>query len=423
MKESQRLTKYHLFLTLVTFLGWSISAMDASLFFFIGPDIMKHYDFGLQTLGLISGAGFFLAILFSSLVGPLMDLLGRKIVFQWMLVFVTVGTFFSGIAFSFTSLVIFRLIATGSAFAEYAVGATILAESVPKKHRGWIIGIMAAGWPAGTALAGVITQYSIPNLGWRSAFFIATIPAFIIILIRLFVEESDDFKEDTIARSNRLVFLKEKSLVKFIFSIFRALKKQLIFSYREVLSGKNLYNTLLVSTYINSFVISYSLLIWFAPYWMRDTFGFDLLETTNIVILGSLISVIGFICCGWMGGFLGVFKTNLIFLPISILLIIWMNYFHNTLHLFLVGYFLWSFFGSGLWGIIPRLFTEKFHTHIRGAAASLNSASCWLGWAIICIFSSYILEHIGYSKVILMTSIALFPIALITSWFLSKDTI
>lgn len=421
MKESQPLTKYHLFLTLVTFLGWTISAMDASLFFFIGPSIMEQFNFDLQTLGFISGAGFFLAIIFSSVVGPLMDLLGRKIVFQWILVLVTLGTFLSGLAWSFTSLVIFRLIATGSAFAEYAVGATILGESVPKKHRGWIIGIMAAGWPAGTALAGIITQYSIPILGWRSSFFIATIPAFIIILIRLFVEESDEFKEDSVARNNQFASLKERSFLRFSLYIIKALKNQLISVYREVLSGRNLYNTILVSTYINSFVVSYSLLIMFAPYWMRDAFGINFLETTNIIILGSLISVLGYFCCGWIGGHLGIFKVNLIFLPISVVLIIWMNHFQDTVHLFLVGYFLWSFFGSGLWGLVPRLFTEKFHTNIRGAAASLNSASCWLGWAIVCVFSSYILEHIGYSKVILISSIALFPVALITSWFLSKD--
>ncbi|HWK22853.1 MAG TPA: MFS transporter [Ureibacillus sp.] len=421
MKDPQRLTRYHLFLTLVTFLGWAISAMDASLFFFIGPSIMERFDFDLQTLGYISGAGFLLAIIFSFVVGPIMDYLGRKIVFQWILVLVTLGTFSSGVAWNFTSLVIYRLIATGSAFAEYAVGATILVESVPKRHRGWIIGIMAAGWPAGTAFAGIITQYSIPVLGWRSAFFIATIPAFIIIVIRLFVEEADEFKEESIARNSQFISLNEKSFYKFFLYIIGELKNNFISIYREVLSGRNLYNTVLVSTYINSFVVSYSLLIWFAPYWMRDAFGFNLFETTNIVVLGSLVSVIGFISCGWIGGHFGIFKTNLIFLPISVLLIIWMNHFDNTLHLFLVGYFLWSFFGSGLWGIIPRLFTEKFHTSIRGAAASLNSASCWLGWAIICIFSSYIFENIGYSKVILISSIALFPVALIASWFLTKD--
>lgn len=420
MKEPQHLTKYHLFLTLITFLGWSISAMDASLFFFVGPTIMKQFDFDLQTLGFITGSGFLLAIVFSSIIGPLMDLLGRKIVFQWILVIVTVGTFLSGIAWDFTSLVIFRLIATGSAFAEYAVGATILAESVPKKHRGWMLGVMAAGWPAGTALAGIITQYSLPILGWRSSFFIATIPAFIIILIRLFVEESEDFKL-SISRNNRLIYLKETSILRFSKNLIQALKSQLIFSYQNVLSGRNLYNTILVSTYINSFVLSYSVLIWFAPYWMRAAFGFNSLEMTNIVVIGSLISIAGYICYGWIGGHIGIFKINLFFLPISLLLIIWMNYFHNILHLFLTGYFLWSFFGSGLWGIIPRLFTEKFHSNIRGAAASINSASCWIGWAMVCLFSSYILEHIGYSKVILISTIILYPLALITSWFLSKD--
>lgn len=418
MDKSQGLKRYHLFLAFITFLGWMISAMDASLFFFVGPYLMEQFDFDLQTFGFIVGGGFLLAIIFSLFVGPLMDFFGRKIIFQWVLVFVTIGTFLSGLAWNFTSLVIFRLITTCSAFAEYAVGATILIESVPKKHRGWLIGIMAAGWPAGTALAGIISLYSLPTLGWRSAFFIATIPAFIIIVIRLFVEEPEQFKKERKLQAKLLDLQVEKSID---ISLMQRLKNKFKCNYSKLFTGNNMYNSILVWVYINSAVFSYSLLIWFAPYWMRDAFGFDLVQTTYVTVLGSVISVFGFICCGWLGGILGIRKTNLIFIPTAIFLIIWMTNFSNYLSSFLTGYLLWNFFGAGIWGIIPRLFTEKFHTSIRGTAASINSASCWLGWALISTFSPFILEHIGYDRVIYFSGIILFPIALISIWIMTKD--
>nr|WP_255726603.1 MFS transporter [Sporosarcina sp. ACRSM] len=394
-----------------------ISAMDASLFFFVGPYLMERFDFDLQAFGFIVGGGFFLAIFFSVFVGPLMDFWGRKIIFQWILVLVTVGTFLSGLAWNFTSLVIFRLIATGSAFAEYAVGATILIESVPKKHRGWLLGIMAAGWPAGTALAGIITSYSIPNLGWRSAFFIATIPAFVIIVIRLFVEESEQFKKERKRQAISLDFRANKNFMEFVNNQVNVFKT----NYSKLLSGKNLSNSILVWVYINAAVFSYSLLIWFAPYWMRDAFGLDLMQTTYITVLGSLISILGYICCGWLGGYLGIRKTNLIFLSTGTVLIVWINYFSNEFSSFLTGYLLWNFFGAGIWGIIPRLFTEKFHTSIRGTAASLNSASCWLGWAVISSFSPFILEYIGFNLIIYLSVIIFFPIALITNWIMTRS--
>ncbi|MEI3609776.1 MFS transporter [Pseudogracilibacillus sp. SO10305] len=417
MNEPQKLRSYHLFLTFITFLGWMISAMDASLFFFIGPHLMEQFDFDLKIFGFIVGGGFLLAVIFSIFVGPLMDFWGRKLVFQWILVLVTMGTFLSGLAWSFSSLVIFRLIATGGAFAEYAVGATILMESVPKKHRGWLMGIMAAGWPAGTALAGVITIYSIPSLGWRSAFFIATIPAFIVIVIRLFVEEPEQFMKERKLRINSTNYHMKATLNELINSYIDKFK----FAYNMLLTGKNLYNSILVWIYINSAVFAYSILIWFAPYWMSDAFGLNLTQTTYVTVLGSLISVLGYICCGWLGGQLGIRRASLIFISIGSLLIIWLNYASSDFSSFLKGFLLWNFFGAGIWGIIPRMFTERFPTRVRGTAASVNSASCWLGWAIVSSSSPFVLENFGYGIVIYASVIVFSPLALITTWIMTKD--
>lgn len=195
MKQDQKLKGYHVFLAIICFLGWSISAMDASLFFFVGHDLMEKFNFSMQGFETIVAGGFLLAIIFSFFIGPLMDYFGRKVVFQWILIIMTIGTFLSGLSWNYPSLVIFRLLATGCAFAEYAVGATILVESVPARHRGWLVGIMAAGWPAGTALSTLISLYAIPALGWQSAFFIASIPAFIVIVNRLYVKEPKRFKD------------------------------------------------------------------------------------------------------------------------------------------------------------------------------------------------------------------------------------
>ncbi|MFC2946824.1 MFS transporter [Virgibacillus sediminis] len=417
MEKSEGLKGYHLLLAFITFLGWMISAMDASLFFFLGPYLMDQFNFGFQTFGFIVGGGFLLAVIFSLVIGPVMDFVGRKLMFQWVLVFVTIGTFLSGLAWDFTSLVVFRLIATGSAFAEYAVGATILIESIPKKHRGWLIGMMASGWPAGTALAGGITLFSVPSLGWRSSFFIAAIPAFIIIVIRLFVEESDQFKKEPENHTVSFVFQERVTFRDFVSTLNHTFHSL----YKKLLSGTNLYNSALVWIYINSSVFSYSLLLWFAPYWMQDAFGLGLTQIIYFTIVGSVISIFGYICCGWLGDYIGIRKTNFIFILVAISLIIWMNHFSEELFSFLVGYFLWNFFGAGIWGIIPRLFTEKFHTNIRGTAASINSASCWFGWAIISIFSPLALEYIGYHIVIYLSVIIFLPIALITNWVMTRS--
>jgi putative MFS transporter len=420
MKQEQQLKGYHIFLAIVSFLGWMISAIDASLFFFVGPYLMEEFDFSLQTFGMIVAGGFLIAIVFSFFIGPLMDYFGRKIVFQWILIFMTIGTFLSGLSWNVESLIIFRLLATGSAFAEYAVGATILVESVPAKHRGWLVGIMAAGWPAGTALSTLISLYVIPTLGWQSAFFIASIPAFIVIVIRLYIKEPKRFRDVIRIRTQSSNRAADSALSEIKIN-YKVNKEEAVkYPLRQLFRGELLKNTILIWIYMNAVVISYSLLIWFAPYWLNDAFGIDSAQATWTSCIGSLVSILGFISCGWLSGKIGIREANTIFIPIGVFITIWMTQFANSYSAFLPAYLLWNFFGAGIWGVIPRLFTEAFPTRARGTGASVNSASCWLGWAFTSNFSPYIINHIGYNKAIFFAGVFLFPIALISLWMIRR---
>jgi MFS transporter, putative metabolite:H+ symporter len=422
MGDLQKLNGYHVFLAIITFLGWTISAMDTSLFFFIAPHLMEEFHFSLQEFGYIVGGGFIIAIVFSVFVGPLTDYFGRKIVFQCVLFLVTISTFLSGLSWNFTSLVVFRLLATGSAFAEYAVGATLLIESVPAKDRGWLVGIMAAGWPAGTALSTLISLYSVPNFGWRSSFFIAAIPAFLIIAIRLFVKEPILYKNISLLHNKGKKPPQKSSFdASEIQTNFKLNKRNSIkFTYRQLLRGDLLKNTVLIWIYMNSIVISYGLLIWFAPYWMNKAFGLDLVQATWLSGIGSLIGIIGYITCGWLSGKIGILEANIIFLPIAMVLTIFMTKFSDTYLSFFIAYLLWSFFGTGTWGAIPRLFTEAFPTHVRGTGASINSASCWLGWALVSTFSPFIINFVEYKHLIFFSGVILFPIALTALWMMRR---
>jgi MFS transporter, putative metabolite:H+ symporter len=411
---------YSMFVTLIAFLGWTISAMDTSIFFFVAPNIMEEFDFSLIDFGIIVAEGFIVAILFNIVVGPLMDYFGRKVVFQWILLLVTIGTFLTGLSWNFESLTFFRILATGSAFAEYAIGATILIESVSAKHRGWNVGIMAAGWPVGTAISTLISIYIVPEWGWRSAFYLASIPAFLIIVIRMFIKEPERSKELVKLRKN----IKSSTSVtnEIVASTRFKINKEEVakFTYLQLMKGELLKNTIFIWIYMNLVVISYGLLIWFAPYWMNYAFQLNWNEATWTVGAGSIISVLGFISCGWLSGMIGIRYTNLLFIMTSIPATIWMACFADTFSVFLPAYLLWNFFGAGIWGAIPRIFTEAFPTRVRGTGSSISSASCWLGWAIISYLAPHIIEANGYYTAILFSGTILLPLALIPLWMIQE---
>jgi MFS family permease len=411
---------YSMFVTLIAFIGWTISAMDTSIFFFVAPHLMEEFDFSLTEFGIIVAAGFIVAIVFNIVVGPLMDYFGRKVVFQWILFLVSIGTFLTGLSWNFESLTIFRILATGSAFAEYAVGATILIESVSAKHRGWIVGIMAAGWPAGTAISTLLSIYVVPEWGWRSAFYLASIPAFLVIVVRLYIKEPVRFKELVKFRQSIKSYTAEtKEIVSQ--NRFKINKEEVLkFTYLQLMKGELLKNTLLIWLYMNLVVIAYGLLIWFAPYWMNYAFELNWNEAIWTVGAGSLVSMLGFVCCGWLSGIIGIRYANLLFIVISIPLTIWMTFFAQTFNAFLPAYLLWNFFGAGIWGTIPRIFTEAFPTRARGTGSSIGSASCWLGWAVISYLAPHIIEANDYYTAISFSGIILLPLALIPLWIIRE---
>lgn len=78
---------YSMFVTLIAFIGWTISAMDTSIFFFVAPHLMEEFDFSLTEFGIIVAAGFIVAIVFNIVVGPLMDYFWKKSSFSMDFIF------------------------------------------------------------------------------------------------------------------------------------------------------------------------------------------------------------------------------------------------------------------------------------------------------------------------------------------------
>src|SRR6185437_15989409 len=72
-------------------------------------------------------------------------------------------------------------------------------ESVPASARGWLTGILQAGYPAGYLLAAVAYGQLYPHIGWRGMFIVGALPALLVLYIRRRVPESRPAKVAGIA--------------------------------------------------------------------------------------------------------------------------------------------------------------------------------------------------------------------------------
>src|SRR6185437_13146872 len=112
------------------------------------------------------------------------------------------GTALCALAVNIWQLVCFRLIASLGIGGEWAIGATLIAESVPESRRVESGVIMYTSSPVGIALASVL-NYLIagvwfagePETSWRYVFLAGLAPVLVALLVRLFLHESEGWQQ------------------------------------------------------------------------------------------------------------------------------------------------------------------------------------------------------------------------------------
>jgi SHS family lactate transporter-like MFS transporter len=77
---------------------------------------------------------------------------------------------------------------------EWGVGAALAFESVPERSRGWVSGLLQAGYPSGYLLASIAFGLLYGPIGWRGMFMVGAVPGLLLVFfIRSRVPESPVF--------------------------------------------------------------------------------------------------------------------------------------------------------------------------------------------------------------------------------------
>ncbi len=151
------------------------------------PFINKDLSLNAVTSGWIPTAYLLSTAILQIPCARIADMVGRRTIFLWGVVILTVFSLLSGWADSGVTLIIYRFLAgIGSAMA-FSTSTAILTSSVPASKRGYALGIMTAtvyfSLAAGPFLGGIMTQY----LGWRSIFYISAVMSSIVAISGYFL--------------------------------------------------------------------------------------------------------------------------------------------------------------------------------------------------------------------------------------------
>jgi SHS family lactate transporter-like MFS transporter len=193
---------------LASFLGWTLDAFDFFLLVFVLKDIAQEFGTEISNVTVAILLTLAMRPLGAFLFGRAADRYGRRPTLMVDVLLYSLLAFASGFALSLTALLVLRALFGISMGGEWGVGASLTMETVPPQSRGFVSGLLQAGYPTGYLLASVAYATLYPLIGWRGMFMLGVLPALLILYIRRRVPESPSWTASASAESGALAVLK-----------------------------------------------------------------------------------------------------------------------------------------------------------------------------------------------------------------------
>ncbi len=147
-----------------------------------------------STLG-IAGAVSLVGMFVGSLIfGPITDRIGRRVMYTADLLLMIVGSALCLVIGTGWQLIVLRLVIGVAVGADYPIATSLLAEWIPRKSRGTILGLMATAiWLVGAVVAYVVGFLMISVWGhesWRWMLGTGAVFGVIVLVLRIGAHES-----------------------------------------------------------------------------------------------------------------------------------------------------------------------------------------------------------------------------------------
>ena len=186
---------------LAAWLGWMFDGLDMHLYTLVAlPFVAELLRVAVtapevSTKASIIQAAFLVGwALGGAVFGRIGDILGRS---RTLCLTILTYALFTGLSYfsqEWWHLLIFRFLAALGIGGEWAVGASLLAETWPKRWRPWLAAILQTAVNCGVLLA-CLSGWLLAGTEYRYIFLVGVLPAFIVLWIRRAVPEPEVWAE------------------------------------------------------------------------------------------------------------------------------------------------------------------------------------------------------------------------------------
>jgi MFS transporter, Spinster family, sphingosine-1-phosphate transporter len=175
-------------LTLLTALNL-LNYVDRSVLFSVQPLVQSEFRLSNVQVGYLTSAFLLFYMVAAPFVGPLADRYSRKIIIVLGAIFWSGLTLLTAVTHNYTELLIrHTLVGIGEA-TFVTIAPTFVADMFAENKRGRILGIFYLAIPVGTAAGYLLGGNLGAHYGWRSPFYVAAVPGFLLAVAVLFLRE------------------------------------------------------------------------------------------------------------------------------------------------------------------------------------------------------------------------------------------
>ena len=191
-------TTEHKHVVAASFLGWTLDAFDFFLLVLVLTDVAREFDTSVSLASWAITLTLFMRPVGAFVFGRLADHFGRRPVMMINVLCYAVLAFLSAFSPSLIVFLILRALFGIAMGGEWGVGASLTMESIPAHARGFVSGLLQAGYPTGYFLASLAygVLFPLPHVGWRGLFMVGVLPALLVLYIRRSVPESPGWKKE-----------------------------------------------------------------------------------------------------------------------------------------------------------------------------------------------------------------------------------
>ncbi|PFO01225.1 MFS transporter [Bacillus sp. AFS076308] len=271
MVEKNRASNSKIILS-VLFFGWIVSYIDRTVISLSLVQISEDLSLDASKLGIILSAFFMGYALMQIPGGWLADRFGSRRVITTAILFWSIFTALTGIAWSLTSLILIRFL-FGIGEGGYPSASTkAISDYFPVAKRTKAQSTMMSSNALGGALAPIICAPLLALLGWRHVFWVVSLLGIIVVVCFLLATRTkgEYTGSDTAHKPN-----KEE--------------------YKQLLRNSYLWKVLFVFFFIN--ITNWGLSSWMPTYLMQ-VLGIDLKSVGLISAIPSLFMAVGMVISG-----------------------------------------------------------------------------------------------------------------------------